>query len=99
MPLTQTQKVHLQSLYAGQRKLFLAEKHPDAYARMQKERVLEAYLQDLGMEAMLAYVAMEEDMRAQAEAMIDPLERGRYIESIPLSIEEIIQAEILHAPL
>jgi hypothetical protein len=99
MPLNDQQKERLQSLYTGQHKLFLAEHHPDAYARMQKEGALQSYLQDVGTEAVRAYVTMEADMLTQAESMADPQQKETFIEQIPLAVEEIVLKEIVYAPL
>jgi hypothetical protein len=97
MPLTQEVKDRLQSLYAGRHKLFLANHHPNAYAEMQKERSLEDYLVRIGTEAAEAHELMKDQMLAKAEEISGPSEKARYLNSIVLVVEEMVNAEIVYA--
>jgi hypothetical protein len=79
--------------------VFLARSHPATYASMEKNGGLEPYLQTVGEQAANAYEVMEDQMIATAKQIEDPVAQARYRNTIPLTVEEIIDADFVFAPL
>jgi hypothetical protein len=99
MSLTSEQRAHLQSLYAGRHKGFLLNHHPSAYAAMQKEATLTAYLEEIGLQAAQMYETIVDGMRAKAQEIGSQNERETYLNSIPLTASEIVHADIVYVKL
>lgn len=90
-------KKRLQSHYAGRHKAFLVNRHPDAYVKMEREGTLAAHLQARGLEAADYHLTLTAQMKAKAEEITDPREKQAYLTSIPLTVPEFVNAELVHA--
>lgn len=90
---------HLQTLYAGGHKNFLAAQHPKTYAEMAEKGTLDSYLMMIGEQAADHYLTLKEQMLEQAKTIEDPREREVYINQIPFVAAEIVKAEIVHVKL
>jgi hypothetical protein len=96
MPLTDDQKTHLESLYAGRHKGFLLTHHPQAYAVMEKAGTLTPHLQDIGRQAARMYETILDQMRAKASEIGNQSDRQIYLDSIPLTASEIVHSDIVY---
>ena len=96
MPLTNEQKQRLQSLYAGKHKAFLMQNHPSAYAKMERAGTLEDHLKLIGEEAARTYELLQDQMKAKAETIADPRKKTAYLDSIWMTVEEIVDHDIVY---
>jgi len=90
---------HLQSLYAGRHKNFMAIQHPKTFAKMVADRTLNSYLMTIGEQAANHYRTVQQQILEQAGAIQDLTERQVRIDQAPFMADEIVMNEIVHVKL
>jgi hypothetical protein len=95
MPLTDEKRDHLQSLYAGRRRMFLQQHHPQTYAAMEQAGTLETHLKQTGEDAASLYGTIIDQMNERADAMTSQAERTSYLLSAPQVASEMVNTDII----
>jgi hypothetical protein len=96
MPLTDEKRDHLQSLYAGRRRMFLQQHHPPTYAAMERAGALETHLRQTGEDAASLYETIIDQMNERADAMTSQADRTSYLLSAPQVASEVVNTDIIY---
>ena len=97
MTLTEEKRSHLQSLYAGRRRMFLQQHHPQTYAVMEEAGTLETHLKQTGEDAANLYETIIDQMNERADAMTSQADRTSYLLSAPQVASEMANTDIICA--
>lgn len=85
--------------FAKARDLFLKEAYPETYAKMAASGALQKHLQQIGQEADEMFSTLRAEMMNNPELPETFAERAKALNAVPEMVREMVNHDLIHAPL